>query len=196
MTRSLALAPSLLIASALLLAGCAGPIDTTGAVSVDDDAPTTINAADLAIVAEDVIAGQGFTVDVDCGTEEVPFVEGTSLECTAFDEVSETSGAYTVTIRSIVGAEYELQVIGSESEPTPQPDAVFESIDAFNQLTAEAIAGTLGETPVVDCGTFDIEVFVGNEIRCGYTASSASGTVISTITSFDGSFYEISVVEE
>ena len=194
MFRSRAFVPGTILASLLLLSGCVGSIDTSGAVRVDDDAPTTINAADLAVVAEGVVAEQGFTVDIDCGTDDVPFVVGTSLECDALDAATGTTGTYSVTIRAIEGPDYELQVLGSDSEP--RPDAIFESVEAFNQLTAEALAPSLGETPVVDCGTFDIELFAGNEVVCGYTTSTAEGTVLSTVTSFDGSFYEISVVEE
>lgn len=196
MTRSRAHALGLLIASALLLSGCASSIDTSGAVRVDDEAPTTINAADLAVVAEGVVAEQGFTVDIDCGTDEVPFAVGTSIECDAFDEVTETSGAYTVTISSIDGTEYVLDVVGSERTPTPPAGGAFETAEAFAGLTADALSGSLGETPVVDCGTADIEIFEGQEVRCAYETSSGSGFVISTVTSFDGAYYEISVVEE
>jgi len=80
--------------------------------------------------------------------------------------------------------------------PTPQPGSALESADAFAGLTADALSNSLGETPVVDCGTADIEIFTGQEVRCGYTTSNATGFVISTVTSFDGSFYEISVAEE
>lgn len=182
------------LAALLLLSGCAA-IDTSGAVRVDES-PSTINAADLAVTAEGVVADQGFTVDIDCGTEDVPFEVGTSLECDAFDEVSQTSGAYTVTISSIEGTDYVLDVAGSEAVPTPQPGSALESADAFAGLTADALSNSLGETPVVDCGTADIEIFTGQEVRCGYTTSNATGFVISTVTSFDGSFYEISVAEE
>lgn len=185
------------VASVLLLSGCGVAIDTSGAERVDGDGvPSTINADKLAVVAEGVILQQGFTVTVDCGTEDVPFVVGTTLECEAVDQETQTSGAYTVTIRAIEGADYEIQVLGADSEPSPQPEPIFESVEAFNQLTAEALAASLGETPVVDCGPFDIELFAGNEVVCGYSTSTVDGTVISTVTSFDGSSYEISVVEE
>lgn len=195
MRRSLVILP---IAAVLLVSACTGPIDTSGAERVDNDAPTTINAADLAQAAEGVVAEQGFTVDIDCGTDDVPFAVGTSLECDAFDEVSETSGAYSVTISSIDGTDYVLDVVGSESQPTPgpEPEPALETADAFAGLTADALSNALGETPVVDCGTADIEIFMGQEVRCAYTTSSATGFVISTVTSYDGSFYEISVAEE
>ncbi len=196
MTRFRALVPGTILASLLLLSGCVGSIDTSGAVRVDDDVPTTINAADLALVAEGVVAEQGFTVDIDCGSDDVPFVVGTSLECDAFDEVSETSGAYTVTISSIDGTDYVLDVVGSERTPTPAAESALENAEAFAGLTADALSGPLGETPVVDCGTADIEIFAGQEVRCAYETSSGNGFVISTVTSFDGAFYEISVVEE
>lgn len=119
-----------------------------------------------------------------------------SLECDAFDEVSETSGAYTVTISRIDGPDYEPDVVGSERTPTPPAESAFETAEAFAGLTADAPSGPLSETPVVDCGTDDIEIFAGQEVRCASETSSASGFVISTVTSFDGAFYEISVVEE
>lgn len=196
MTRTRALAPAFVAASLLLLSGCVGDIDTSGAERVDDGAPATINAADLALTAEGVVAEQGFDVDIDCGTDDVAFAVGTSLECSAFDEASETSGAYTVTISSIDGSNYVLDVVGSDAEPTPAAESAFETAEAFAGLTADALSGPLGETPVVDCGTDDIEIFAGQEVRCAYETSSASGFVTSTVTSFDGAFYEISVVEE
>ena len=195
MTRSF-IAITIAVTGALMLSGCGGPIDTTGAVRVDDNAPSTINAADLAIVAEGVVLEQGFTVDINCGTDDVAFVVGTSLECDAFDEVSETSGAYTVTISSIDGTDYILDVVGSERTPTPPAGGALETPDAFAGLTADALSGPLGETPTVDCGTADIEIFEGQEVRCAYETSSGSGFVISTVTSFDGSYYEITVAEE
>ncbi len=197
MTRtSLRFAPVGLAAGAvLMLTGCIGSIDTSGAERVDG-ARTTINAEELAVTAEGIVAEQGFTVDIDCGTEDVPFVVGTSLECAGFDEASETSGTYTVTITSIDGDVYGLDVVGSEAQPTPPAGAAFETASAFADLTAQAIADALGETPLVDCGTDDIEIFAGQEVRCAYESSTTSGFVIATVTEFDGSTYAIEVVEE
>jgi len=178
----------------LLLGGCAGDIDTSGAERVDDSAPTTMSASELAVGAEGVVLGQGFTVEIDCGTEDVPFVIGASLECAVLDPATGDVGGYSVTIASIDGVDYVLYVVGSAA-PEPEPAAVFETAATFAELTAQAISSSLGEQPVVDCGVDDIELFEGNEIRCGYTASSTSGFVVSTISSFDGSSYAISVVE-
>ncbi len=196
MTRISFSAPIVLVAATLLLTACVPDIDTSGAVRAD--APTTINASELARVTEGIVLEQGFTVDIDCGTDDVPFVVGTSLDCSAVDEVSESSGTYTVTISSIDGTDYALDVVGSDAAPTPQsePNPVLEAADAFAGLTADAITESLGETPVVDCGTADIEIFTGQDVRCSYSTSSATGFVVVTVTSFDGSFYEISVVEE
>ncbi len=90
-----------MVFGALVLTECGGTIASN--TERVDGAPDTINAAELALAAEEVVLEQGFTVDIDCGTDDVPFVVGTSLECDAFDEVLETSGAYTVTISSIDG---------------------------------------------------------------------------------------------
>jgi hypothetical protein len=179
----------------LALAGCVGSIDTSGAERVDGQ-PTTINARELAATAEGIVAEQGFTVDIDCGTDDVPFEVGTSLECSGFDEASETSGTYTVTITSVEGDVYGLDVVGSEADPTPPVDSAFETAAAFADLTAQAISDALGETPLVDCGADDVEIFVGQEVRCAYESSAASGFVIATVTEFDGSTYAIEVVEE
>lgn len=196
MTRTLrVLVPIALGASAFILSACSGPIDTSNAERVDV-APDTINAAELAGVAEGIVLEQGFAIEIDCGSDDVPFVVGTSIECAAFDPASETSGAYTVTIDSIDGTDYVLNVVGSESTPAPEPASALETASAFASLTADAITDSLGEAPVVDCGSADIEIFTGQEVRCSYTTSSATGFVLATVTSFDGSFYEISVVEE
>ncbi|UYN84643.1 MAG: hypothetical protein KIT89_05590 [Microcella sp.] len=177
--------------SVLLLSGCSGLID----LAVDDGAPTTINAAQLAAAAEGVVLDQGFTVQIDCGSADVPLTVGTSVECSALDPATGDTGGYTVTITSVQGSDYEIEVVGSEVRD-PSAEAVFEPASAFADLTAQAITDSLGETPVVDCGTEDIELFAGNQVLCSYSTSTTSGYVVSTITSFDGEFYEISVVEE
>lgn len=180
-------------ASLLLLSGCVGEIDTSGAVRVDDDAPATISAAELATTAEGVVLEQGFVVEIDCGTDEVPLAVGTTLECAALDPASGATGSYTLEITSVDGTDYLLTVTGSEALAG---DPVFESGAAFADLTAQAITASLGEAPVVDCGPDDIEIFVGQEVRCAYSTSSANGFVISTVTSLEGTLYEISVAEE
>ncbi|MFN4002319.1 hypothetical protein [Microcella sp.] len=195
MSRLLSLAAGA-AASLLLLAGCAAPIDTSNAERVDGESPATINGVELALDAERIVEAQGFLVTMDCGTDDVPFVAGTSVECSAVDSATGESGGYTVTITAVDGSDYELDVVGSAATPQPAPDSALESAQAFADLTAQAITESLGEAPAVDCGTADIEIFEGQEVRCAYETSSASGFVIATVTSFDGSFYEISVVEE
>ena len=182
-------------AAAFLLAGCAGPIDTSQAERVDTEV-TSVTAAELAIAAQDVVAEQGFTVEIDCGSADVPLEVGASVECSAFDPATESTGGYTVTITAVEGTDYEIEVVGSEATPRPEPEPALETSQAFADLTAEAITESLGEVPVVDCGPDDIEIFEGQEVRCAYETSAASGIVIATVTSFDGTFYEISVAEE
>lgn len=177
--------------SVLLLSGCSGLID----LALDDGSPTTINATELAAAAEGVVLDQGFTVEIDCGADDVPLAVGTTVECSALDPATGDTGGYTVTITSVDGSDYQIEVVGSEAGD-PNGEAVFEPASAFADLTAQAITESLGETPVVDCGSEDIELFVGNEVLCSYSTSTASGYVVSTITAFDGEFYEISVVEE
>lgn len=193
MSRRLSLAAGA-AAALFLLAGCAGPIDTSGAERVDD--AITVPASDLALAAEGVVLEQGFTVEIDCGSADVPLEVGASVECSAFDPATESTGGYVVTITAVDGTDYEIEVVGSEATPRPEPEPALESSQAFADLTAEAITDSLGEVPVVDCGPDDIEIFEGQEVRCAYETSSASGIVIATVTSFDGSFYEISVAEE
>lgn len=190
---SLRLAPAGLAAAAVLaLTGCVGSIDTSGAERVDG----TIPAADLALAAEGVVLEQGFTVDIDCGTGTVPFEVGATVECTGVDAASGESGGYTITISEISGSDYRIEVVGSAAEPDAPADSAFESAAAFADLTAQAITDALGETPLVDCGAEDIEIFVGQEVRCAYESSSTSGFVIATVTEFDGNSYAIEVAEE
>ena len=185
-------------AAVLALAGCAGSIDTSGAERVDG----TIPAADLALAAEGVVLEQGFTVDIDCGTGTVPFEVGAAVECTGVEESSGATGGYTVTITEIEGSDYRIEVVGSEAEPTEPTEpsepteSALESASAFADLTAQAITDSLGEVPLVNCGEEDIEIFVGQEVRCAYETSAGSGFVIATVTEFDGSSYAIEVVEE
>ncbi|UTT61938.1 hypothetical protein [Microcella humidisoli] len=181
-------------AALLLLAGCAAPIDTSNAERVDG--AVTVPASDLALAAEGVVLEQGFTVEIDCGSADVPLEVGASVECSAFDPATESTGGYVVTITAVDGTDYEIEVVGSEATPQPAPESALESAQAFADLTAQAITDSLGEAPFVDCGTDDIEIFEGQDVRCAYETSSASGFVVATVTSFDGSFYEISVVEE
>ncbi len=184
------LAPLVLGSAVLVLAGCSFSVDLS---DIDDGTPTTISAAELASTAEGVVLEQGFTVEIDCGADEVPLAVGTSLECSGLDPATGATGTYTLTITSVDGADYVLNVSGSEA---PSADAVFETGPAFAELTAQAITASLGEAPFVDCGADDIELFVGQEVRCAYETSTASGFVLSTVTSLDGVVYEISVIEE
>ncbi len=181
------------VSAVLLLAGCSSSIDLSDAVLVSDGGPATVTAAELAIAAEGVVLEQGFVVDIDCGTDTLPLAVGTTLECAGLDPATGATGTYTLTITSVDGADYVLNVVGSDA---PSADAVFESGEAFAALTAQAITASLGEEPFVNCGADDIEIFVGQEVLCAYQTSTANGYVVSTVTSLDGTTYEISVVEE
>lgn len=178
------------LAGVLLLSGCFGTIDVSDAERVD--APTTINAAELATTAESVVLEQGFTVEIDCGSEDLPFAVGTTLDCNGLDPATGATGVYTLTISSIDGSNYVLDVVGSEASTG---DPVFETAAAFADLTAQAITESLGETPIVDCGADDIEIFVGQEVGCTYETSTAAGFVVATVTSLEGTTYAIEVVE-
>lgn len=181
-----------------LLAGCSADIDTSGAVRVDDAIPTTVTGQELSIAAEGVVAEQGFDVVIDCGTADVPLEVGTVVECPGVDPASGAEGSYTITITSVDGADYTIEVVGSEAEPTEptDPAAAFESAEAFASLAASLVAEQAGEDAVVDCGVDDIEIFVGQEVRCTYETASFMGALIATVTEFDGSNYSISVVDE
>lgn len=183
------------VAAVLVLGGCAAPLDLSDAQRVDDEAPSTISSVDLAIAAERVVADDGFVVQIDCGAVELPFVVGTSVECSAVDPATGEQGGYTVTITSIDGVDYGLEVVGSAVD-APAVDSALELASAFADLTAQAITDSLGEYPTVDCGTADIEIFVGQEVRCAFTISTRSGLVLATVTDFDGTSYQISVIEE
>lgn len=192
------LAPAAVAVVGLVLAGCSSPIDTSDAVRVDDPAPTTISGLDLALAAEGVVAEQGFDVVIDCGTDDVPLEVGTSVECAGVDTASGAEGSYTVTIVAVDGADYEIEVVGSEAQPAEpsEPASAFESAANFAGLVASLVTEQTGEEATVDCGTADIEIFVGQEVRCGYETASFMGTLIATVTEFDGSNYSISVVDE
>ncbi len=184
-----------------LLAGCSADVDTSGAVRVDDPAPTTLTAQELSIAAESVVAEQGFDVVIDCGTADVPLVVGTVVECSGLEPASGAEGSYTVTITSVDGLDYSIDVVGSEATPSEpsepsEPAAALESAQAFAELVASLVAEQAGEDAVVDCGVDDIEIFVGQEVRCAYETASFMGVAIATVTLFDGENYEISVVDE
>jgi hypothetical protein len=187
MIKSAAIVP---LVGVLVLSGCFGTIDVSDAQRVDG--PTTINASELAATAEAFVLEQGFTVEIDCGSDDVAFAVGTTLECSGLDPATGATGGYTVTITSVDGADYSLNVVGSEAATG---DVVFETAAAFAALTAQAITESLGEAPIVDCGADDIEIFVGQEVGCTYETSTAAGFVIATVTSLEGTTYGISVVE-
>lgn len=191
------IAPTLLaLLAAPLLAGCAADVDTSGAVRVDQ--PTSVTADELATAAEGVVAVQGFDVDIDCGADDVPLEVGTTVECAGVETATGAEGSYTVTITSVDGAEYGLEVVGSAAQPSDPaaPEPALESAAAFTELVASLVTDQTGEEATVDCGTADIEIFEGQEVRCGYETASYMGVLIATVTLFDGSYYEISVADE
>jgi len=183
-------------ALALSLTGCFGSIDTTGAVPVEET-PSTIPAFELALDAERIVEEQGVLVTMDCGDGDIPFVVGTTVECSAFDSSISESRSYTVTITSIDGARYSLDVVGPAAEPSPsEPASAIEPIDAFTAFVVDTLTPVLGEQPLVDCGTEDIEIFIGQEVRCSYETSDNSAFIIVTVSLFDGESYGIDIVEE
>lgn len=191
------IAPTLLaLLAAPLLAGCAADVDTSGAVRVDQ--PSSVTADELATAAEGVVAEQGFDVDIDCGADDVPLEVGTTVECAGVETATGAEGSYTVTITSVDGAEYGLEVVGSAAQPSDPaaPEPALESAAAFTELVASLVTDQTGEEATVDCGTADIEIFEGQEVRCGYETASYMGVLIATVTLFDGSYYEISVADE
>lgn len=188
-----------LAVGALALAGCVGGIDTSGAVRVDTEAPTTLPVSELAVAAEGVLLEQGFTVDIDCGPGEVPFEIGTSVECTGFEPSSGDSGGFTVTITSIEGTDYQVEVVGSEaggSDDGGTDQSTVEPIDAFTGFVVDVLTPSLGEVPVVDCGSDDVEIFAGQEVLCFYETSAANAYILVTVTEFDGTAYSISIDEQ
>lgn len=194
-------APNLFaLLAAPLLAGCAADIDTTGAVRVDDAALTSISAGELALAAEGVVAEQGFDVVIDCGAEEIPLAVGTVVECAGVETTTGAEGSYAVTITSVDGADYGIEVVGSAAAPSepsePAVEPALESAQAFADLVASVVAEQAGEDAVVDCGADDIEIFEDQEVRCAYETASFMGVAIATVTFFDGANYEISVVDE
>lgn len=181
-------------AAALLLSGCTA-VDTSGAVRVDDG-PATLTAAEVAAAAEGVVAEQGFTVEIDCGTDDIPFEVGTVVECAGVDPATGETGTYTVTITSIDGTDYGIEVVGSAAPGPTEPASAIEAIDAFTGFVVDTLTPSLGEQPVVDCGTEDIEIFLGQEVRCSYETSSNSAFIVVTVSDFDGLSYGIEIVEE
>ncbi len=94
-------APALALASAALVVLSACSVDPSYVVS----------GSDLATTAEDALEAQvGARPSVDCGTDDIPLVKGTTVDCVLTDPATGDRYDAPVTIQSVDGANYTIGV--------------------------------------------------------------------------------------
>lgn len=177
------------VAVLFALTGCSFNIGTPTAV--DDD---TIAVSELAALAEKRIFDDfGAEVDIDCGSSEVPFEVGTVVECTGVEVGDDQVIPVTLEIVLVDDDYYEIDITTGEPVATTGGDGteVFVPAADFEDTVATALESVLGERVAPQCGRADVEIVVGSQMICAVVMSSGFGEALVTITSFDGSTYEI-----
>lgn len=165
----------------------------------------TVPASQVATTAEDALEAQiGSRPEIDCGTDSVPLVNGTEVDCVLTDPATGERYEAPVTISNVDGSKFTVNVdvadapIGGGSTPEPTETSVTIPEDAptvtgtdLSAVVVRALAPELGYTPVVSC-FLDVAIVVGNTTNCTLTdEEGAVSDVLVTITEFDGSNYSI-----
>ena len=178
----------------LLLAGCTA------------QANLTVPAEDVAELAVTALEEQWDVMpEVDCGSESVDLVEGTALECSAYNPNSGLDYPADVTITEVDGTRYSIDVSvgqaisdsddGSDAGAEAPAEAPVVTAASVADLAATALEPELGYRPTVDCGTEGIAIYVDAVIDCVSTADSGvayPATV--TVTEVTSANYDIDVV--
>lgn len=180
------------VASALMLTACSLSVTPT------------VSASKVAETAEDALEAEvGIRPDMDCGTEAVKLVDGTTVDCILTDPGSGTEIDAVVTISKVKGTNFTVNVKvadvpienGSDPKPTessaPDPDAPVVTGDAFAEVVVKALTTQLGYTPTVQC-FLDVAIIEGATTNCTLTDDKGEvHDVLATIDEFDGSTYSI-----
>ena len=190
---------SVLVGVAVMLSGCTASVNTT------------VAAADVAKVGAKALSTEWDTdATMDCGDESVDSVEGTEVECVAYNPKSGLDYPATVTLKTIKGSEYTVSVVtgspitpesdetdadaedgestdGTDDSSAAPADAPTVSGDSLAGVAAPALAAKLGYSPVIDCGTEPIPIYLDAKIQCVVTADDgtrhAGNIVITAVTS-------------
>lgn len=188
---------SVLAGIAVLLSGCTA------------SANLTVAAADIATVGAKALSTQWDTVaTMDCGDGSVDSVEGTEVECTAFNPKSGLDYPATVTLKKIDGGKYTVSVVtgsplttdadADADEPVTGADAPTVTGAALAGIAAPALGEKLGYEPTIDCGTEPIPIYLDATIVCVATADDgvrhAANVVVTSVTGTDYSI-DVAIME-
>lgn len=168
-------------------------------------APATLTASaeDIADLAEGALEEQvGSRPDIDCGTGDIELKKGLVIDCTLTDPVSGDRFDAPVTIATIQGNTYTIDVqVGDAPIDPPTPESTVEPQTGDNptvpgtdiaDLAAGALESILGFLPIIECPDAEVEVFVGNSVVCAFAEDDGTQHEVRIdITEFDGSTYAI-----
>jgi hypothetical protein len=172
----------------------------------------------VADAAADALEAElGERPDIDCGYGSVTIAEGREVDCVLTDPASGNEYDTTVTTTDVDGREWHADVrvadavngAGASEEPsteapqapedtqTPQDGVqiVTASATAIAAAAADALEGTYGQRPAIDCGTLEIQLYEVRMVHCDLT-DPASGEVheaAMNITGFDGDQWQFDI---
>ena len=142
--------------------------------------------------------------EIDCGDDDVPVKEGTSITCLLVDPVAglefDTVITFTEVSSTASGLDYavDIQVAdvpNNAPQPTAEPGAS-EPIEKIEALAISALSTVLDYVPEVECEGDSVEIVVGNTVDCTYSSPDGPVDAVVTIVEFDPTTgrYRIDVV--
>lgn len=176
---------SVLAGVAVLLTGCTASVNLT------------VAAEDVATVGAKALSTQWDTAaTMDCGDGSVDSIEGTEVECTAFNPKSGLDYPATVTLKKIDGTEYTVSVVTaapiipeSDADEPAGGDAPTVTGASLAAIAAPALGEKLGYEPTIDCGTEPIAIVLDAKITCVATADDGlrhlANVVVTGVTETD-----------
>ncbi|CAN5320156.1 hypothetical protein BH11ACT3_BH11ACT3_03580 [soil metagenome] len=192
--RSRILSLTVLGAVALTLAGCTFSLTPQVRTATPDEVAKT---------SEDALEKEvGTRPDIDCGQDPIPLKVNTDITCVLTDPTTELEFDIVITFTKVESdGKYALDLqVADAPNNAPEPTVEPTDPDAAPTVTGDDIAGLvvqaltpgLGFVPAVSCPEQVVQVVIDNTTYCSYDDDAGSHDVEVTITSFDGSNYEIS----
>ena len=180
-SRSLSAAAVVTLA-ATLLSGCVFSAGVNTAPRVSPEALATAAADEL----EKTV---GLRPEIDCGDEQIPVEEDTTVTCLLVDPATGLEFDTVITFTSVEGSRYEIDIQVAEvpnnaPEPTAEPGATV-PVEDIEALAITALNNVLDYVPEVTCEGSDVEIVVGNTVDCTYTSPDGDVDAVVTITEFD-----------
>lgn len=180
--------------SALGLGGCT--------VTVGGGTPTTVGAAKVADTVEGILEEQaGRRPDVDCGTDDFALEEGASRTCTLTDPQSGLQYDAAVKLSEVKGTDFRVDVSvadqpnNASAAPTESAgtDTLVLGADEIARTAESALADQVQGDFQLVCGNGDLQISAGDVIDCIYSDAEGDRDASVTITSVNGTDYELSV---